>query len=1124
MSDRLLTPTKLTTWLDCEHYLTLRHLADEGRLEVDGPRIGSLSRLLMDKGNRHETDCLAEYRSRGLDVFEVPKRQTGEPFADWVGRIRNPLEGDHDVIYQMPFVHDGMRGIADFLVRVEEPANGAGSYEPVDAKLARSDAKPGHLLQLCFYADALAAKTGAVSERVHLWLGSGELASFLTRDFLPYWRRLRTQLDVLVDDDGAEIGDTRPEPCQHCEVCEFEPTCDAQWRSEDSLVYVAGVRPQDRHLLEEADITTLAELAGCAGPVDGIRPDALTKLVDQARLQVEARDDPASPPPFLVISADGESPWGHGLEQLPKPDEGDVFLDFEGDPFWRADSGLFFLFGCLSRGVVGEWRYMARWAHDQAEEAYQTKSLIDWLVLRRQDHPDMHAYHYNHTERTMLECLAATYGADEVMLAKLVETGLFVDLYPVVRNAVQAGTEGYGLKDLEPLTGYRRGHDIDRGAAAVVEYERYLEDGDPSILERIASYNEDDVRSTLDLRDWLVGLRPAELEWRAAVLDADEGNPDLDAQVAALHAFGPGTPEHLLGDLLGYWRRELRANGTQKLIQLAADPEALLDDPDVVSGLEFLGTFERIGKKGQLLRDRGAKFRWPEQELSDPFGGLSSTVVYGEVGGPIGWASIDHFDRSTHELVLTWSKRAMELGILPTAVVADGWVRTQPKPDALSEFATQVIGTDDPGAPNRASRALLARDRPVFTDHGGPSTATFTDDLDAMVAWVRHLDGSYLAIQGPPGTGKTYRGAHLVHELVASDPSIRVGVTAMSHLAIDNLLEEIVKVFDEAGDWHLLKALRKGAKPAEGGLPGFEYTNDSANGARGGVNLVAGTTWLFANRAMRSAPVDVLLVDEAGQLSLADTLAASTSASNLVLLGDPLQLPQVSQASHPGGAGASVLEHVLGDDVTLPADRGVFLEETRRMHPDVCRYISEQIYDGRLRSHPSCARQGTAFGTGLRWLRAEHDGRSTESPEEAALIAAQIERLLGTPWTDQEGTEARLGVGDVMVVVPYNDQVRLVTDHLDSRPRTRGVRVGTVDKFQGREAAVVFFSMTTSASDDMTRAAEFLFSRNRLNVAVSRARCLAYLVCTEQLLDSRARDVEEMRLMAALCAFVEHCA
>jgi uncharacterized protein len=191
------------------------------------------------------------------------------------------------------------------------------------------------------------------------------------------------------------------------------------------------------------------------------------------------------------------------------------------------------------------------------------------------------------------------------------------------------------------------------------------------------------------------------------------------------------------------------------------------------------------------------------------------------------------------------------------------------------------------------------------------------------------------------------------------------------------------------------------------------------------------------------------------------------------------------------------------------------------MHPDVCAFISSQIYEGRLTSHSSCAGQTTEFGTGLRWLQASHTTCSTESIEEADIVAEQIRLMIGSNWTNQLGEVRALEGSDFMVVAPYNDQVRLLRQRFDETSVLRHVQVGTVDKFQGREAPVVFFTMTTSSGVDMPRGPEFLFSRNRLNVAVSRARCVAYLVCTEELLNSRARSIDEMRLIGTLSAFVE---
>jgi len=1108
--ERNVTPTKITAWLDCAHFLTLTHQVEEGTREAPSGGMGAFARLLADKGREHEAACLAEYEAKGRRVLQVPNRNPWESFHAWVVRVGSAFDGEWDVLYQMPLVHDGIRGIADFLVRTVDD-DGRVSWEPVDAKLARAQAKPGHVLQLCFYAEAIEAATGTRPSAMHLWLGSGAMETLALHDFSAYWRRLRRQLATVLDDPADQVVTTAV-PCEHCGFCTFADVCDAQWRAEDSLVYVAGLRAPEWETLLANDVATLAELAERTTAVDGLGPLRQQRLVTQAALQQRAREQESTHPPYLLVAPGDDPTWGHGLAQLPEPDAGDVFLDFEGHPFWRADTGLFFLLGLIERDKGGAWAYRTWWAHTQDEEQAAALALIEHLAARRAAHPGMHVYHYNHTERSSLERLATSYGVGEVTLAHLVDTGAFVDLLLVARNAVQVGTESYGLKALERLTDYERGHDVDAGAGAVLEYEAFTTTGDGAALTRIADYNEDDVRATRALRDWLVSHRPKDLPWRAAELEPDSDIPELDELVARLHASGPDSVEHLLGDVLGYWRREHSAYVTPLRAQCQASTEDLLEDPEAMAGLACIGLVERLGKSGKAITPV-MRFSLPEQDVSGFDGGDS--LIFTTPEGQTVYGSLARLDVDAGELDLAWNEKSAELGCLPEQVVRYDWVSPNPKPAALNELATAVL---DGGTPNLVTLALLNRDLPAFTPGGGPPGGLFTDDLDEMLAWATQLDGSLVAIQGPPGTGKTYRGAHLVKALVRA--GLRVGITAMSHGAIDNLLEAVVREVDPAE----LRAVKRGPRAPTGALSGVAHAANGKAAAKDQYNVVAGTTWLFAGNDMQAAPVDVLIVDEAGQLALADALAACRSARNLILLGDPLQLPQVAQAVHFGGSGHSVLEHLLSDAVTMPPERGVFLAETRRMHPDVATFISTEIYQGRLTTHPSCALQTTDLGTGLRWLRAKHTGRVTEASEEAEVVAAEIARLIGAGWTNQDGRRASLTASDVLVVAPYNDQVHLLRAYLDADPATARVAVGTVDKFQGREAPVVFFTMTSSCAADISRGADFLFSRNRLNVAVSRARVLAYLVCTEELLNSRGRDVEEMRLISTVCAFVEGCA
>ncbi|MGZ4554467.1 MAG: TM0106 family RecB-like putative nuclease [Mycobacteriaceae bacterium] len=1111
MAERYITPSKITAWLDCPHYLTLKNQVEDKVFAAPDGRMGAFARLLADKGLAHEAACLAALKAEGRKVLEVPQRHHTETFASWMARIGDPFDGDHDVLFQVPLVHDGIRGIADFLLR-DVDNDGNVTWEPLDAKLARKAAKPGHVLQLCFYADAIEAATGRRPTNMHLWLGSGTRESLVVEDFAAYWRRLRGQLRELLDAPSSANG-TRPEPCDHCGFCEFADRCDAQWREQDSLIYVAGLRATDRKVLEQSGVTTLAALAGQQGAVEGLAVDRLTRVRDQAGLQLAMRpDDGVKTPPHTVIPSGADPVWGQGFTTLPAPDDGDVFLDFEGHPFWRADRGLFFLFGLIERAPSGEWVYRSWRADDEAEEGLAAGALIDYLATRRQQFPGMHVYHYNHTERSSLEALAAEHGVGELLLADLIDTGAFIDLYVAARNAVQVGTESYGLKYLERLTAYERGHEIDKGAGAVLEYERYMNTGAQDAIDAIAAYNEDDVRATRALRDWLLGQRPEDLQWRDAALPAPETTPELDEQITALHAFGPGTTEHDLGDVLGYWKREWKAHIAPVLALCGADVPDLLEHPDALGGLGVVGVFPKILANGKASEKvKLLRLTVPDQEMTKFE--VGDDVVFQSPDGEMGFSKVEHLEDG--EVTLAWNDKNQESGWIPQAIVRHKWVDPGPKKDVLSDLAASVL--DPTRAPRPCALALLTADHPRFVPGGGPAEGVFTDDLHDMLGWATSLDQSCVAIQGPPGTGKTFRGAHLVRAWVKAGK--RVGICATSHEAIDNLLKAVVEHFAEHNDSNSLQAVKRG--PHNPGLPGVEHAKTPEAGSRARYNVIAGTTWHFANPRMQDEPVDVLLIDEAGQMALIDALAASHATHNVILLGDPLQLPQVSQASHPGVGGLSVLEHLLADERTISPERGVFLAETRRMHPDVCLFISDEIYQGRLTSHESCATQGTAFGTGLRWIQAHHADRVTESIEEAEIVAAQIRRLLGTSWTNHKGESKPLAIGDFLVVAPYNDQVDLLRSHLDATPETAGVAVGTVDKFQGQEAPIVFFTMTTSSATDMPRGADFLFSSNRFNVAISRARCLAYLVCTKELLDTRGRTVDEMRLIAKLCAFVE---
>ncbi|MGV1004858.1 MAG: TM0106 family RecB-like putative nuclease [Candidatus Nanopelagicales bacterium] len=1115
MSQHLITPSKITAWLECPHYLTLDSQVAAGTLIRPDSAIGSYGQLLRDKGDVHEKACLAAFDAAGKRIREMPTLAEGETFAHLVQRAGNPFGEDNwDVLFQMPFIHEGMRGTADFIERVIDPDTGAVSFEPIDSKLTRTAAKPGHVLQLCFYADGIEALTGIAPERMHIWLGSGHQESLRVAEFRPYWRRLRHRLAGEIE--AGPTAATEPEPCAFCQFCEFSPRCEQQWREERSLVLVARVRRAERAELNDAGVTTLDSLADAAPPLDGIEDDRLGWLVQQASLQCRAETQ-ATMPYGLVDSLKlaGDPEHDDYKHRLPKPDDGDVFIDFEGHPFWSIERGLFFLFGILRRTDAGDWTFDDHWAHTEIDERAAAAALINDLAERRKQFPDMHVYHYNNTERTALESLADGNPVAEAQIKDLVTTGAFIDLYRTVLTSIQIGADSYSLKRVEKLTDFERNHDIASGAGAVLTYEHYMKFGDNTDLTEIAAYNEDDVRATLAVRNWLVEHRPAGLQWRAPYLETDPEPTltELREREVRLHAYGPDTDEHFLGDLIGYWWRERQADLGPKRAKFDQREQVLLEDPEVIAGLTKVDLITRTHSTTGAPILPAMRFTFPEQELGS-WAAKGGGTIFVDPEANTRYATIADINRENHDVDFVWTEKLQEVNCIPSAVVRDTWFDDTAKAMALQGFADDVL---DDQPLNPANLALLKSEAPRFAGEGPPG-GIFTEDRAALQELIVRLDGSCLAIQGPPGTGKTFNGAHLIRTLVLAGK--RVGVTAFSHSAINNLLREVFSIFEREGGIDQLRCIRQ--KSGAENLPtDVVLSDDNRRLAKPTFNVVAGSTWKFCSQALRDSPVDVLFIDEAGQLGLADALAASIAAHNLVLLGDPLQLAQVTKASHPNKSGRSVLDHILDGEETIPPNRGVFLSETRRMHGDICGFISQQIYEGRLEPHKDCDRQTTAAGTGLRWLKAEHHGNITSSSEEGDLILDAVRSLLGTDWTDNTGQTQPLTVDDFVVVTPYNDQRLLLEELFNREADTRGLHVATVDKFQGQEKAVVFFSMAASTGENVPRGTDFLFSRNRLNVAVSRARCLAYLVCTEELLNTRARDVEDMRLISTLNAFVE---
>jgi hypothetical protein len=550
--------------------------------------------------------------------------------------------------------------------------------------------------------------------------------------------------------------------------------------------------------------------------------------------------------------------------------------------------------------------------------------------------------------------------------------------------------------------------------------------------------------------------------------------------------------------------------------------EQLVDQREPLARIELVEDLGAINSVGTRLE----RYTFPLQDHGLKIGRavINPETVQNDGLKPCG--AVHELDEIGLTVVIKRSTAQLALGtpraLIPSEYFPPGEIRT-----SLLRTADWVRSNGiDAAGPGRAARDLLLRRPPRLRVPEAELRHPGEPPLEAAVRLGLQLDGGMLAIQGPPGSGKTYTAAQMIVALVGAGR--RVGVTANSHKVIGNALDRIHDAALAAG-----VNIRIGQRHSqeEGPTSAFARplgTNPEARAAilNGEVDVVGGTAWLWS-RADLEASVDVLFVDEAGQFSLANTVAVAPAGRSLVLLGDPQQLEQPLLGSHPPGAGRSALGHVLGAEAVIGEERGLFLADTWRLHPDVCAFTSEVFYEGRLAFEPSLAGQALAGvppadGTGVRWLPVEHAGDATESIAEARVIASLVRELIDTDatWTDRHGDTRAIRLEDIVIVAPYNAHVERLGRVLADAGYPNA-RVGTVDRFQGQEAPISIYSMATSTPEEAPRGLEFLYSLNRLNVATSRARCAAIVVASPELIRVQCQTPRQMQLANALCRLVE---
>lgn len=1072
------------------------------------PATDSTLELLAKKGDEHERNYLNLLKAKHSDLVEIARDANfNTSYENTISAMKQGVS----VIFQGALKYNEFQGYTDFLVKKDGASLlGDYHYEVWDTKLSRH-VKPEYSLQLCAYSEMLYSIQGLWPKNFSVVLGNGVREELPTEDFKYYF--LRTKNRFLVFQKSFDVY-APPTPQSYEDFGKWEEQAENILRQKDHLSFVAGISISQIKKLENSGTPTLTILATSSTCPPDFRPDIFDKLKKQAQLQLTTKSEGKTQ--FQVIHYRPEEAFG--LARLPPSHVADVFFDMEGYPL--VDGGLEYLFGATYLEGTKP-KFIDWWALDTNQEKAAFEGWIDWVIQRWKQNPGMHIYHYAAYEVTAMKKLMGKHMTREHEVDQLLRHGVFIDLYRVVREGLVVGEESYSIKKLEGLYNFNRTGDVKKASDSVVQFAVWMQTPDGNkwqhsvILKEIRDYNEEDCVSTLELFKWLQEVKkqnkipyvPAE-----STADAEDVHlPIPPSEVLATQLMGnlptcteKASIQKVLAGLIGYHRREAKPQWWSFFERLNSLPEDLTSDLECLAEC-IVAKLDSKEIQVKFDRQQETKLKEGDQVVAHSNDKLRLTI--------------DSINLDTGYAVLSGKPESLHVGDRIT-LIPTGPIPTKSMEDSILAIAKKWQSSPDFASLRPCLKTFLKREFPSIQSHKAGDDLDFDSDaVSTIFPYAENLNSSVLAIQGPPGTGKTYTASHLVAYLLSKGK--RIGITSNSHKAIDHLMEKSYEVLAEKGQNKNYAIYKIGATPEDEQKlkMGFLYSKNTTEFWKKpkSYNLVGGTSWFFAAENSKDR-FDYLFIEEAGQFSLANCVACAGSTNNLVLLGDQMQLEQPIQGTHPEDIAESALGYYLKGHATIPANMGIFLGVSRRMNPNVCQFISDSVYDSRLTSH-----ENTVFNlvkntphpfkeSGIIFVPVAHEGNSQGSIEEVAAISGIIQSLKDTEIHAHGRSEEKFGLHSCLFISPFNMQVGLLKNSLGDK-----AKVGSVDLFQGQEAPVVFISMCSSNGDISPRGLEFLLSKNRLNVAISRAKSLAIIVGSSALADSRANSIEKARLLNLFC-------
>ena len=1050
--------------------------------------------IIRKIGIEHEKSYLEDLKKTN-SVYEI---EDSLDFSEKEKETDEAIIKGIDIIYQPFLKYKNYTGSPDFLVKNQN------IYEPWDVKSAFK-LKPENILQICHYSYILNKKFDLMPEYGKIILRDRSVEEIEINKFYDYFCSINERIKSFISRQKKE---PYPSKCNLCNICEYKIYCENIWKKDDHLNQVANISKKQINILEKNNISTLNQLSITSknSDIKGINKNSLELLIDQSKLQREYLKNKKLDYQIIFDRKKNFSDPSKviGFELLPKSDSNDLFFDIEGYPMYfdssYNSSGLEYLFGVFYKSF-DKYVFKKYIATNYAEEKKAFEELVDFFYSHLKKYKNSHIYHYNSYEETALKKLSQKYETKIAEVDFILRERKLIDLYKVVKDSVILSTENYRLKTIEKFYKLDREEDIASGQDSLVAFEKYLESGHDEILEEIIKYNEQDCRSLIYLQEWLIKIKPKDIEIskttnvqelsESAIKQKEQEN-EVEEKITQLSETNEDI-KSILRQLNFYNRKEQRSDWWNHFSNIEKDTEDLIEDSNCIGGLRKVSEIETGSNKiiNLVYPDQITKMKTGDSVLDQD--GINRILI-------------TKIDYSKNEISIRLRKDKS----IPSSLTPSTPLNTRTIDNAVSEF----IKNYDYENSYPAIKDFLCRNNSRYKNQ----VIIEDSSIESVSKKIKNLNNSYLVIQGPPGTGKTYTTSRVIVDLIKN--KFRIAIVCHSHKAILNLVQAIDEYASSIG-FEFNGAYNPGSRKLENEFFNIEITNTSKIDSKN-YDLIAGTAWALSNSKHRENSekfknFDYIFFDEAGQISISKLIASSMSSKNIVMIGDHMQLPQPSTGNIDGESSLSPIEYILKEQNTISDDKGIFLSKTYRMHENICNFISNSFYEKRLMSDSSTHNQSIIsdekeIPNGIYLINPNHSGFSVQNDIEVEYVKNIYQKLIHKKWRDRNNEITKISSKDILVISPFNAQVNLIKQSLGE-----DAKVGTIDNFQGQEAPIVIISYVSSNPENIPRGSDFFFDFRRLNVSLSRAKSLAIIIFNKELLEYHCNTVEDMERLNFFC-------